>query len=74
VRILFALISFWKASKINDIDILKNAEVWCREQSYNHPRNKIIAYIKASNGRVGCNFRHCLLEELGVAVDCQGYE
>lgn len=74
VRILFALISFWKASKVNDIDILSNATAWCQTQKYYYPKGKLIACIKSSNGRVGCAYRHSLLEELGVCVDCQGYE
>lgn len=67
-RIIFALISWWKASGLTDDQIFKNVTEWCMKQHYQMSSAMIMSKIKCSKANVGCRYRHALLEELGHPV------
>ena len=64
-RIIFSLISWFKASGLDNFDILVKIKEWCEKQNYIISDNVINSKINSSQGRVGCRFRHQLLEDLG---------
>jgi len=64
-RIIFSLISFYKASGLDEHEILTKIQNWCNNQNYSISDGQILSKIKSSQGQVGCRFRHTLLEELG---------
>lgn len=64
-RLIFALISWFKGSGLDDEQITTKIQSWCESQNYNMPYGHILAKIRSSSGKVGCRFRHELLEELG---------
>lgn len=70
-RLIFTLVSWYKGSGLDDDQILTKIEEWCQSQDYYMSKNNILAKIRSSAGRVGCRYRHELLEELGHNIkDC----
>lgn len=73
-RLLFAIISWFKANKLSEQEIFQRSYDWCKMQDYHISTSHIWAKIKTSTGQVGCSFRHQVLEELGVDMSCCKYE
>jgi hypothetical protein len=67
-RIVFSLISWFKGSGLTDDEIFSKIFDWSQNQNYLISVGTIKSKIRSSSGRVGCNFRHQLLEELGHDV------
>jgi len=67
-RMLFTIVSWYKANGYSDKDNVRFASEWARRQGLNIPTGKIWASVKSTNGSVGCNYRHGLLEEIGVDI------
>jgi len=67
-RIVFSLVSWWKDSGLTDDEIFDNTIDWCNKQNYTMSPSMIKAKIRSSGGKVGCRYRHNLLEEIGYDV------
>ena len=65
-RMLFAIISWFKADGKSDKEICDIAYKWSKKQpGFYISKGTIYAKIKSSTGKVGCTYRHAILEELG---------
>ncbi len=69
-RLLFSIVSWFKASGKTDQEIFDIAYEWCKRQDYHVSPSAVMAKIQSSSGQVGCRFRHELLEELGIDIMC----
>jgi hypothetical protein len=65
-RLLFVVVSWFKGSGLSDDEIYTRAHEWAKRQGGRLYPQFIWSTIRSSNGTVGCNYRHALLEELGV--------
>ncbi len=61
-RALFALISYYKG----DSDIVEKLGKWMSFQGMTLNTGTLRALIRSNSGKVGCRYRHELLDELGV--------
>ena len=64
-RIIFSLISWWKGAGLSDDAIFNKLFDWCNSQNYHIGAGQLKSKIRSSQGRVGCRYRHQLLEDLG---------
>lgn len=67
-RLLFSLISWNKASGMTDDENYKSALEWCNKQNYKAGHRALWAKVKSSGGKVGCTYRHSILEEIGCDI------
>lgn len=65
-RLLFSIISWYKACGLSESEIYTSARQWCTSQDYAISTGTLWSKIKSSSGGVGCTWRHAVLEELGV--------
>jgi hypothetical protein len=68
-RLLFSIVSWYKASGKSEQDTFVLCREWCSRQDYRVNTRMIWAKIKSSSGQVGCMWRHDILEELGVDME-----
>ena len=73
-RLLFVIASWYKANGVDDKDNVALCSEWATTNSKFISQRKIWSTVKSSNGTVGCNYRHNLLEELGVDIGECKYE
>jgi hypothetical protein len=73
-RLLFTVVSWYKGSGLTDKEVYDASYKWAKSQNLSISGRMIWAFIYSSNGTVGCRYRHNLLEELGVDINCEGYE
>lgn len=73
-RMIFSLISWFKAEGLTPKEIFDNVYSWCKEQNYTISPRVIQSKIHSNSGKVGCAFRHEILEELGVDMSKCCYE
>lgn len=67
-RMLFAIASWYKANEYTDDENMQECLEWCKRQNYMISPHKIKATINSSTGKVGCRYRHNLLEDIGVDI------
>lgn len=67
-RLLFVLASWYKANNKSHNEIVELCYEWAKRQDYAISRGKISAFVNSTGGKVGCKFRHELLEEIGVDI------
>ena len=72
MRLIFVLASWYIGSKKSKQETFTLLKTWCKKQNYNVSSSKLWATIACSEGRVGCRYRHELLEDLGFDVKCDG--
>jgi hypothetical protein len=65
-RLLFAVVSWFKANGLSDQEVFDKAYEWSKRQGGRLYPRFIWATIRSNNGTVGCTYRHAVLEELGV--------
>lgn len=73
-RLLFIVVSWWKGNGNSEQEIFKLCREWAIKQNWSISNRTIWSTIKSTNGKVGCTYRHTLLEELGVDMEKCKYE
>lgn len=68
-RLTFTLISWFKGSGRTDTETHALVFDWCKKQNYNINSRLLWSKVKSCTPRVGCRYRHDLLQELGVDME-----
>ena len=70
-RLMFAVVSHYKALKYSDDDIFTLTKNWCKRQpNFEISDSNIWSSVHTSNGLCKCSYRHQLLQELGHPIEC----